>query len=413
MSEVMSIELTAMAHGGSALGRDSENRVVFTPYGIPGELVSVQVVQHKGRYIEAELLTVLRSSADRVEPLCPHFGICSGCHFQHISYERQLALKQTIIREQMARIGHLEDSPVQPVRPNLAPFDGGMDITLSPIQDGGAGLWSAKQQQVIPLQTCRLITPDLQMLLADLDVELPELRSITLRQGSDGSLMAALETWDIEPPEIEVDMPVSLALVLPDGVAASLIGDRYLVRRVKGRSFRFGAGVFFYPNLEASEQLVDTVLALAELKGAERVLELHNGAGMLTAFLAEGCAELVAVEANEDAVDDAANNLADGNNISLYQAVVEEMLSHWKEPVNVVVADCEEGLSGEVLSYLGRQLPERFIAISHDAALLARDARALREMGFGLEVIQPIDMWPQTFQTLLVSLWRPRANLIG
>ena len=67
------LELTGMAHGGSALGRH-EGRVIFVPYALPGERVLARIVEDKGRYARAEAVEVLVPSPERVESRCPHFG---------------------------------------------------------------------------------------------------------------------------------------------------------------------------------------------------------------------------------------------------------------------------------------------------------------------------------------------------
>ncbi len=412
MSDIITLTLTSMAHGGTALGRETGgsargSRVIFVPYALPDEEVEVEIVAAKERYAQARLQRVLRPSPDRVTPPCPHFGVCSGCHFQHIEYGRQLALKEQIVHDQLARIGGLVSPPVQPVMPNPEPYGYRIDLTLSPTPDGGVGLWSASQRQVIPIETCLIARPELRQLLQDVDIALPNLRKVTLRVGDDLSLLAALEIEEAEPPEIDVDFPVSVALVLPDGTAANLIGDNYLVQAVRGRDFRVSAGVFFYPSPPATEKLVETVLSLAGLSGQETVLELYSGVGTLTAFLAAAAAEVIAVEANEDAVADMAVNLEDVDNVTVYEGVVEEILPLLAAQPDVVVVDPPEGgMPASVLQPLIQLAPTRLIYVSGDVATLARDARYLIRAGYRLVQVQPIDMEPQTYRILTVSLWQ-------
>lgn len=408
MSDLITLILTSMAHGGSALGREVDGgRIIFVPYALPGEEVEVEIVTARERYAQARLRRVLRPSPDRVAPPCPHFGVCSGCHFQHIAYERQLVLKEQVVRDQLARIGGLVSPPVQPTIPNPEPYGYRIDLTLSPTPEGGVGLWSASQRQVIPIETCLIARPELQQLLQDVDIALPNLRKATLRVGDDASLLAALEIEDVEPPEIDVDFPVSVALVLPDGAAANLIGDNYLVQAVRGRDFRVSAGAFFYPSPPAAEKLVETVLALAHLHGQETVLELYSGVGTLTAFLAAAAAEVIAVEANEDAVADMAVNLADTDNVTVYAGVAEEVLPLLSLQPDVVVVDPpDEGMPASILQPLLQLAPARLVYVSGDVATLARDARYLIRGGYRLTQLQPIDMEPQTFRILTVSLWQ-------
>ena len=135
MENEFELELTGMAHGGSALGRH-DKQTIFVPYTIPGETVLAHITQDKGRIAFAEGVTLLEASADRVFPRCPHFGPgkCGRCHWQHIDYMAQLLLKQDVLADQLERIGGFVDADVRPV---IASAVGGV---LDQIADGTSGL---------------------------------------------------------------------------------------------------------------------------------------------------------------------------------------------------------------------------------------------------------------------------------
>lgn len=407
MTETLTLKLTDMAYGGAAIGRDGRNRVIFVPYGVPDETVQVEIIQDKGGYAHARLQRVVQPSPDRLLPVCPHFGVCSGCHWQQISYQRQLALKERVLRDQLERIGKikLQETALLPIIANPEPYHYQMELTLSPTSDGQMGLWSAVQQQVVPIKTCYLVSSPLQDLLADLDLELPTLRKISLRLGDDDALLAALETTDIEPPDIVTDLPISLAIVLPNRSAANLIGDNYIVRTVLGRDFRVSAGTPFPLNRFAAEKLVETILHFAQLAGKETVLELYSGVGLFTAFLSAHAQEVIAVEASEDAVADMAVNLAEVENVTVYQGVVEEIVPALPpiHPHLLLLAPPEDGLAPTLRQALTAQNPSQILYISHNLATFARDARQFAQVGYQLTHLQPIDMQPQTFHILTVA----------
>ena len=83
------MDLTDIAFGGDAIGR-IDGQVVFAPFALPGERVRVTLSQAKRDYATATMLEVLRPSAARVGPRCPHFGTCGGCQWQHADYAAQL-----------------------------------------------------------------------------------------------------------------------------------------------------------------------------------------------------------------------------------------------------------------------------------------------------------------------------------
>lgn len=404
--EKITLDITEMAHGGSAIGRASRGRTIFVPLTIPGEKVRAQIVSQKNKYAQAELVQVLQASPERVTPRCRHFAACGGCHFQHMSYPAQLEAKESVVRDQLARLGGFKQANVQPVLPNPEPWAYRVEIVLSPAGNGRLGYWSPVNHEVIPIEVCPISRPELVALLHDVELDLPGLRKLSLRIGDDEALLAAIEVDGVEPPELEADFPVSVAIVLPDKTAASLVGDLYSVQQVNGRDFRISPGVEMTTSPRGMALVVDTVLRYAALTGEENVIELYSGAGTLTAFLAEQAGELVAVERNPDAVADLAANLDDLDNVNVFEGEAETVLPLMPEEVDLMVAHpWANGLSRQAVTAVIAAKPQRFIYVSGDVATLARDGRSLAKAGYQLVELQPIDMQPQTFHIETVSLW--------
>ena len=395
-----------MANGGAAMGRDANDRVVFVPFAIPGEQIRVDIVEDRKRFARGRLKEIIEPSPDRVEPSCPHFGSCGGCHFQHISYPAQLRFKEEVVRDQLNRIGGLERITVKPVLANPEPWAFATDITFSLTTNGQLGFWSPIKGQVIPINTCLIIRERLLEAYQDIDLELANLRKLTLRLGDDGSLLAALEVEELEAPSLETNFPISVALILPDGLAANLIGDNHIVQSIKGCDFRISAGSFFYPSPTALELALDAILNYAALAGDEKLLELYSGVGTLTAFLAPKSATTTAIEVNPDAVADAAVNLYNHENVTLYEGLVEEILPLLDvEPDVMVVDPPPTGLPPTVIDEIVVKAPRKLIYISSDVAILARDGRRLAAKGYRLAEVQPVDMVPQNYQVLTISHW--------
>jgi len=411
----LTISLTAMAHGGAALGRDQQGRVIFVPYAIPGETVRVRLTGGKERYAHAELIEVLEPSPHRIQPRCAHYGRCGGCHFQHIAYPAQLLFKTEVVRDQLSRVGKFEDPPVEMALPSPTAWEYRNSASFSPTEDGRLGYWSHSEEQVIPIDECRIIQPPLQSLYQDLDLELPDLRRLTLRVDAYDDLLVLFETEDAEPPALEADFPVSAAILLPTGEAANLIGDNLLTERCAERDWQVSAGRFFQVNPPAAEHLVRLVDGFAALSGSEAVLELYSGVGLFTAGLSAASGRVVAIEASPDAVADAAVNLDQTENVELYQGPVEEILpALTDQPFDVVVLDPPRaGLEPAVVDALVEIRPPRVVYVSCDPATFARDARRLARGGYHLRKVQPVDMFPQTFHVETVSLLELAGALPG
>ena len=405
--EKITLDITEMAHGGSAIGRASRGRTIFIPLTIPGEKVRAQIVSQKNKYAQAELVQVLQASPERVTPRCQHFALCGGCHFQHMSYKAQLTAKEGVVRDQLARLGGFKSANVLPVLPNPEPWAYRAEMVLSPAGNGCLGYWSPVKREIIPIEECPIAQPVLLALLQDVELDLPGLRKLSLRVGDDEALLAAIEVDGVEPPELEADFPVSVVIVLPDKTAASLVGDLFTVQHINGRDFRVSPGVEMTPSIAGMNLVVETVLRYAALTGEETVIELYSGMGTLTAFLAAQAQALLAVERNGDAVADLAANLDDLDNVDVFEGEVEAVLPLLPEaPALMVVHPPSSGLSRKALSAVTKATPTKLVYVSSDVATLARDGRSLHKAGYELVEVQPIDMQPQTFHIETVSLWQ-------
>ena len=103
----LTLELTGLGRLGEALS-EVDGKPVYVFGGIPGETVVAEVIRERRGYFAAEVVEVLKPSPHRVEPPCPYFGACTGCQFQHISYERQLEMKREAVVDALVRIGELD-----------------------------------------------------------------------------------------------------------------------------------------------------------------------------------------------------------------------------------------------------------------------------------------------------------------
>lgn len=141
---IIELAMKSMAHGGSALGRH-DGRVVFVPFTIPGERITANITDERGRVIFAEGVQLLDASADRVRPACAHFGPrrCNGCQWQHIAYPAQLLLKQDVVADQLERLGGFPDADVRAVVASTSEWGYADQFMLSVGRDGQLGMPSS------------------------------------------------------------------------------------------------------------------------------------------------------------------------------------------------------------------------------------------------------------------------------
>ncbi|MGC8839400.1 MAG: class I SAM-dependent RNA methyltransferase [Anaerolineae bacterium] len=414
------MEVTGLAHGGEGFGRVA-GKVVFVPYTIPGETVVVDLVEEKKRWARARLVEVLEPSPDRVTPPCPYYGHCGGCHLQHMAYPRQLALKQAVVRDQLARLGGLPNAPVAPVLAAGEPWRYRNHVQLAMDPEGRLGYREARGHAIVPIETCLLMHPLLQETFDALELvdEEPEedeipapcrpqpIRKIALRAGiRTGERMIIFETHRDVPLDLTVDIPVSCVLLRSDRVPVVLAGSDHLYEVVAGRRYRISASSFFQVNTEGAEALVALVREMLAPTGSERLLDLYCGVGLFGLALAETVAQVVGVEENPFSVRDARENAKGLPHVQFLEGAVEEVLPSLEEPFDLAVVDPpREGLAPQALSLLARHPIARLVYVSCDPATLARDTHRLRRAGYHLERVQPVDLFPQTYHVECVALW--------
>lgn len=403
----MELVIEALAYGGDAIARAPDGRRVFVPFASLGEKVRVLIVEEHGSFLRGRLLAIRDPSPSRVEPRCRHFGVCGGCQYQHLDYRAQLEAKRSILMDQLEHLGGLQDPGVaQPLASadqwnyrNYAQF------ALNP--EGRLGYYVRGSKRVLPIEECHLPVPPLDSLWKNLILEpsLP-LTQIGLRVGTEGEVLVILESPTGEVPDLEVEAPVSISALSPRGTQ-TLVGESTIRFEVLGRQFRVSPASFFQVNTGMIPSLVGEVLKAAQGGPHQVALDLYAGVGLFSSFLAGGYNRVVAVEANPQAVSDFQGNLADFDNVELYQAQVGQVLARLPvHPDFVLVDPPRNGLEASALRGLLRIRAPRLAYLSCNPATLARDARLLHRGGYRLESVLPIDLFPQTSHIESLSLWR-------
>lgn len=414
-----------MAHGGAALGRHG-GKVVFVDGGLPGERVRAGIVEDRQRYARARLVEVVEPATDRIAiPRCPHFGdpqarfavggptaagqFCGGCQWQHVSYAAQLRYKQAIVADQLQRIGRVDKPAVRPMLGMDDPWHYRNHAQFRLRSDGALGFVGMDGQTVVEIEVCHIIHPLLMALFEQLELDFPALETVSLRAGvNTGDQMVILETVDDEAPAIEIDISGSCVLQLSDGSAVSLAGSTFIEEELAGQRFRISVGSFFQVNTAMAGRLVRVVRDYLDPRGYETLLDLYCGVGTFGVCLADEVGEVIGVEENPVAVDDAVVNAEPFDNISFFEGPVEAALPAIEGRTELAVLDPpRNGVEPEVLVALARLRPSRIAYVSCDPATLARDVRRLGEAGYRLVEVQPVDMFPQTYHIESVALLVP------
>jgi 23S rRNA (uracil1939-C5)-methyltransferase len=404
-SETIEVVLTAMTYGGDALGRLEDGRAVFVPFCLPGERVRIQIVEEREHFARGSLLEVLSPAPQRVGARCPHFGKCGGCHYQHVAYADQLVLKAGILRDQLVRIGRLQDPPVAPMVASDQPWNYRNQIQFHLTNEGKLGFVGTARETLV-IKECHLPEASINALWPQLAIS-PDanVERVSLRAGTDAGLMLVLYSDTSTLPEIETEATLSVAHVCAEDVLVQA-GDDHILLEVMGRDFRVSPTSFFQVNLSVAAMMIQEVLEYMP-QSADTLVDAYCGVGLFSAFLASRCRRLIGIEASAAACDDFAANLDEFENVELYEGAVEDVLPGLDiRPEAVVVDPPRTGLERQALDAITRMAPRLLVYVSCDPATLARDAGRLVNGGYRLDAVIPFDMFPQTYHIESIAVFK-------
>jgi 23S rRNA (uracil1939-C5)-methyltransferase len=398
LAEIIEIKMEKMVSGGDCLGRLPDGRAVFVPFVLPGELVRVEVVDEKKRYAHAIPVELLKRAPERISPRCIHFGECGGCQYQHLDYQSQCVLKEYLLKDQLQRIAHIENPPIQPIVPAPNPWQYRNHIQFHLGQGGELGYIHSDGEHLLIIEECHLPQQEINALWPQLELGSESgVYRLGIRQDTYDNLMLIMEGDDSKPPEFSEDIPVSAVYTPPEARLTVLAGDDHLVYTLHDQHFQVSARSFFQVHTAMAEKMISFLLENLQLEKTTRVIELYAGVGLFSAFLAPRVGQLTAIESSGSACHDFVVNLDAYDNVVLYEAEAEEVLSTLNMPVDLLVMDPpRSGLAPAVHDALAKLQPKQIAYISCDPATLARDTKRILSNGYQLQSITPFDLFPQT-----------------
>ncbi|MCU1274256.1 MAG: rRNA (uracil-5-)-methyltransferase RumA [Bryobacterales bacterium] len=392
------VTVDKLVYGGEGLAR-LDGRVVFVPFVLPGERVKVATVDEKPGLLRAKLIEVREPSAARVAAPCPYFGRCGGCHYQHASYETQLALKRGILAETLRRVGKLE----APEEIRVIAGEPWQYRNRSQFRIRGAelGYMEAHSNRLCPIDHCPISSPRVNKAITTLREMLRDQRWPRFLQ----SLEVFTNETQLQLNVLESERPVARRFfdwcteAMPDTVVGPLDYP------AAGSLYRVSGGSFFQVN----QYLIDpTVDAALENAGGQSALDLYAGVGLFSIPLARRFGKVTAVESGASAARDLQFN-ADRAGVTLESAQtnVESFLANCTDRPDFVLADPPRaGLGKAVVTHLARLGPPRITIVACDPATLARDLAGLVAAGYRIEGLTMIDLFPQTFHIEAIAYLR-------
>jgi 23S rRNA (uracil1939-C5)-methyltransferase len=384
------------------------------------------------------VVEVIEPGPSRVQAPCPYFPRCGGCQIQHIAYDEQLRQKQMMVRDAMERIGKLGVE----VLPTMGMGDpwryrNTAEYAVARATDGPAvGFMAGHSHEVVPIEDCLVQHPlGVEVMrafrgaaretgwLADWEGPDPAAHLVTrVSSAQEAALATIVYPAHASQPQAVAERMLEAVPKLV-GVTATatkrrtwpapaqsrpLAGEWALEERLGGLSFRVSADSFFQVNAAQAERLVELVTKWAQVRRGEAVVDAYSGVGIFMVALGAQGARVMGIESHASAMRDArANARRAGLEARLVHGNVERvlpMLARREMAADVVVLDPPRGGCGKAALVGAAALgPRAMVMVSCDAATLARDLRVLADLGYRVDRLQPVDLFPHSHHVEVVA----------
>ncbi len=421
----MNLTIEKLIYGGDGLARfpaDERGRrkAVFVPFVLAGEEVEAEPAEQKAEFARARVLRVLQPSPGRIAPKCPYFLRCGGCHYQHASYEQQLEIKASILKETLARIAKLQlegDLQVHASPPWSYRNRTRLRVRSAPF---ALGYYRFGSHALLPVEECPISSPLINRAIGALwqlgrEGKVPAgIGEVELfADSADSQLLAQAYLEEATQPRGALkEFFTALTQALPEvtGVACFRAepashaprnqalpqlnsGAGELLYQTANHQYRVSAGAFFQVNRFLTDELVNIVTAGRQGRAA---LDLYAGAGLFAVPLARAFERVTAVESSQISHADLQYNSPE--NVQAVRATTEQHLQSVSETPDLVVVDPPRGGLGQAVAQaLGGLQAPRLTYVSCDPATLARDLQVLLAAGYAIEQSHLVDLFPQTF----------------
>lgn len=451
--DIVELTIDDIGAEGNGVGRIDGEYVVFVPKTVPGDKVRVKIKKKKKKFAESSLLEILEPSAFRIEPRCEYFGTCNGCKMQHVEYNKQLEIKQSIVKNAFERIGGFQNVFIPPVigsediyfYRNKLEFSFGNDrwLTVEDMQKENIDKSFAVgyhipgfYEKILDIRTCYLQSETTNKIL-NLTREFfkPKgttiystkthsgyLRFLTVRRAvNSNGLMVNLITYDSNPELIEEysamllkEVPEVTTLVnsLTESKAQVALadnfnviyGDGFIQEKIGNYKFKITPNSFFQTNSKQCETLFDTVADFAEFSKDENVLDLYCGCGAISLYISGMVKSVYGVELSPESIS-MANVNAELNNVTNCQFKDMDVKDYLDKLIaapeskrfdTIILDPPRSGIHPKAAESLLGYSAKKIIYVSCNPGTQARDLALLKER-YDILKIQPVDMFPHTF----------------
>ncbi len=368
------LKIEKIVHNGYGLARDN-NKTYFIPYTLPDEVVNVKIIKSKKNIDFGIPEKIIKESEHRVKPKCKYFRDCGGCDFQHIDYNKQVKIKEEIIKEFFHNNGIKIENPVKFI-PSPEPYHYRINVHLH-VLNNQAGYFKKNTKILIPIDECSVLKENIVKFINSND-QFNNISSLIIKSDNSNNI-------------------------------SSNIRENKLKFSIDDLNINYDYRCFFQTNQFLIKSWLDIISGYAEPFNKKRIIELYCGVGIISLYLSKqfDIKKITGIDRDNTSINFAKinrekNNL---NRVKFKAGKAEKLINDFDYASIVIFNPPRRGIDRSLLLKTLKLNPEAVIYSSCEISTFVRDLKIIVSNGYEFRELTGLDIFPQTYHFEIVGLF--------
>ena len=437
----MKIKIRDLNLTGDGIGANEDGKIFFVENALPTEVIDCDILDDKN----AKVRSYIKKSKDRINPPCPVFQDCGGCHLQHLNYEATLKFKENRVLSCLERIAGLDRDFLEKINIKIKPspeiwrYRNNVQFKIK--RESGKikiGFLKSNTHEIIDQSNsgCLITSKSAEQIRDEFlsfvnqknHETLPKVLQVRNSNKTKQTLVNLIFDFSSDEEKAEEfgnafsefiknkheNISINIRTGKKPQKITNILGEEYFVDEINNKKFLIESTAFFQVNTSMVEFLQKELISIFERNNItlpKVVYDIYGGTGSLGSVYAEQGATVKVFEINETAKNYGLkqaqlNGLADKFEYFLGDAnkTVPENLKHLKKPDLIITDPPRKGLTKKLIENLAKTNCKNWIYLSCDPATLARDLKTILSLGYNILSVQALDMFPWTTNVETVAL---------
>ena len=391
----MELEIISINHNGEGIGKIN-NKVIFVPKTIPGDIVTIKNISDYKNYSKAEVDEYIKRENNTINSPCKYYKECGGCQIMEIPYDEQLKYKQEKLKNIFKKYSNIS---IDPDIEGCNQYNYRNKITLQ-VQNNKIGLFKHSTNEIVPIDKCLLVNENINDIINIIKekIDLTNIEKITIKTNDKENMIIIYgKTNNLDITPLKQD---NNSIYINDLL---LYGKENITINLNKYKFNISSESFFQVNNEMTIKLYNFIKE--NISKSDTVLDLYCGVGSIGIYCSELAKQIIGIEINKQAIENANTNKLLNNIDNIKFMCKNANKINYKEGIfdTIIIDPPRGGLDKKTLNIINNLNSKKVIYVSCNPITLARDINILKEK-YNIEKIKLFDMFPNTYHVETVCV---------